>query len=78
MSDQELVDLLVANAARDAERHIKRQIFLQNEIKMLIGAIRTAPDLESLRVVANDSVERMRKHSLEAEKERIQQNEMSR
>lgn len=72
MSDS-LVDLLVANAARDAERHIKRLIFLENEIKTLIGAIRTAPDLECLRAVANDSVERMRKWSLEEERVRFQE-----
>jgi mRNA-degrading endonuclease YafQ of YafQ-DinJ toxin-antitoxin module len=65
MSDQSLVDLLVANAAKDAERHVKQQKFLEAEIKTLINAIRTAPDLECLRAVANDSVERMRKHSLE-------------
>ena len=45
--------------------------FLEGEIKTLIGAIRTAPDVESLRVVANDTVERLRKHSLEMEKARL-------
>jgi hypothetical protein len=45
--------------------------FLEGEIKTLIDAIRTAPDLESLRVVANDAVERLRKRSLEMEKARL-------
>ena len=47
--------------------------FLQNQIKVLIVvAIRSAPDLESLRVVANETVERLRNHSLEMERARIQ------
>jgi hypothetical protein len=45
--------------------------FLEGEIKTLIGAIRTAPDVESLRIVANDTVERLRKRSLEMEKARL-------
>jgi hypothetical protein len=53
-------------------------MFLENEIKTLIGAIRTAPDLECLRAEANDSIERMRKWRLEEEKVRILQNDMSR
>ena len=72
MNEKSIIDLLVENCARDAERHIKELKFLEGEIKTLIGAIRTAPDLESLRVVANDSVERLRKRSLETEKARIQ------
>jgi hypothetical protein len=68
----ETCELLIANAARDAQRHIIQQKFLEGEIKTLISAIRTAPDLESLRVVANDVVERLRKHRLEIERARIQ------
>ncbi len=71
-SEQTLSDLLIANAAKDAERHVAQLKFLEGEIKTLIGAIRTAPDLESLRVVANDTVQRLRKHSLEMEKARLQ------
>jgi hypothetical protein len=70
-SDQTLLDLFIANAARDAQRYIAEQKFLEGVIKTLIGAIRTAPDLQSLRVVANESIERMRKRSLEAEQARI-------
>ena len=70
--EQTLSDLLIANAAKDAERHVAQLKFLEAEIKTLIGAIRTAPDVESLRVVANDTVERLRKHSLEMEKARLQ------
>ncbi|MGB2677806.1 MAG: hypothetical protein WAN12_12055 [Candidatus Acidiferrum sp.] len=70
-SEQPLSDLLIANAAKDAERHVAQLKFLEGEIKTLIGAIRTAPDVESLRVVANDTVERLRKHSLEMEKARL-------
>jgi hypothetical protein len=70
-SEQTLSDLVVANAAKDAERHVLQLKFLEAEIKTLIGAIRTAPDVESLRVVANDTVERLRKHSLEMEKARL-------
>jgi hypothetical protein len=70
-SEQTLFDLVVANAAKDAERHVAQLKFLEAEIKTLISAIRTAPDVESLRVVANDTVERLRKHSLEMEKARI-------
>ena len=71
MDSEQLCDLLIANAARDAQRHVAEMKFLETEIKTLIGAIRTAPDLESLRVVANDSVERLRWRSLEREKERL-------
>jgi len=70
-SEQTLFDLVVANAAKDAERHVAELKFLEREIKTLIGAIRTAPDVESLQVVANDTVERLRKHSLEMEKARL-------
>jgi hypothetical protein len=70
-SEQTLSDLLIANAAKDAERHVAQLKFLEGEIKTLIGAIRTAPDVESLWVVANDTVERLRKHSLEMEKTRL-------
>lgn len=31
--------------------------FLEDQIKTLIGAIRTAPDLQSLRVVANENIQ---------------------
>jgi hypothetical protein len=55
MNEQSDFDLMVANSARDAGRYIKQLKFLEGEIKTLIGAIRTAPDLESLRVVANDT-----------------------
>lgn len=71
-SEQTLSDLLIANAAKDAERYVAQLKFLEGEIKTLIGAIRTAPDVESLRVVADDSVERLRKRSLEMEKARLQ------
>lgn len=64
--------MLIANIAKDTQRHVAELKFLEGEIKTLIGAIRTAPDLESLQVVANDSIERMRKRSLEAERARIQ------
>jgi hypothetical protein len=70
-SEQTLSDLLIANAAKDAERHVAQLKFLEGEIKTLIGAIRTAPDVESLRVVANDTVERLRIRSLEMEKARL-------
>lgn len=70
-SEQSLSDLLIANAAKDAERHVAQLKFLEGEIKTLISAIRTAPDVESLRVVANDTVERLRKRSLEMEKARL-------
>ena len=70
-SEPTLSDLLISNAAKDAQRYVAELKFLEGEIKTLIGAIRTAPDLESLRVVANASVERMRKRSLEMEKERL-------
>jgi hypothetical protein len=52
-NEQTLADLLIANAAKDAKRYIDQQKFLEDQIKVLIGAIRTAPDLVSLRVVAN-------------------------
>jgi hypothetical protein len=68
----EACEMLIANAARDAQRHVLQQKFLEAEIKTLIHAIRTAPDLESLRVVANDVVERLCKHRLEIERARIQ------
>ena len=70
-TEQTIFDLVVANAAKDAERHVEELKFLEVEIKTLIGAIRTGPDVESLRVVANDTVERLRKHSLEMEKARL-------
>jgi hypothetical protein len=70
-TEQTLLDLVIANAAKDAERHVAQLKFLEGEIKTLISAIRTAPDVESLRVVANDTVERLRKHSLELEKARL-------
>jgi hypothetical protein len=70
-SEQTLSDLLIANAAKDAERHVAHLKFLEGEIKTLIGAIRTIPDVESLRIVANDTVERLRKHSLEMENARL-------
>jgi hypothetical protein len=64
--------MLMANAAKDAERYLTQKRFLQDQIKVLIGAIRSAPDLASLRVVANDTIERLRNHSLEMERARIQ------
>ncbi|MGB9432611.1 MAG: hypothetical protein WBQ89_10245 [Candidatus Acidiferrum sp.] len=70
-SEQSLSDLLIANAAKDAERYVAQLKFLEDEIKTLIGAIRTASDVESLRIVANDTVERLRKHRLEMEKARL-------
>jgi len=69
-SEPTLSDMLIANAAKDAQRYVAEVKFLEGEIKTLIGAIRTAPDLESLRVVANETVERLRKHRLETEKMR--------
>jgi hypothetical protein len=71
-NEPSLCDMLIANAAKDAQRHIAQQKFLETEIKTLIGAIRTAPDLQSLRAVANESVARLRNRSLEVEKARIQ------
>jgi hypothetical protein len=71
-SEQTLSDLVIANAAKDAERYVAQLKFLEGEIKTLFSAIRTAPDVESLRVVANDTEERLRKHSLEMEKARLQ------
>ena len=70
-SEQTLSELVIANAAKDAERYVAQLKFLEGEIKTLISAIRTAPDVESLRVVANDTVERLRKHSLEMERARL-------
>jgi hypothetical protein len=63
--------MLIANAAKDAERYLTQKRFLQDQIKTLIVAIRSAPDLESLWVVANETVERLRNHSLEMERARI-------
>ena len=60
--DKTVIDMLVSNAATDAQRHIVELKFLEGEIKTLISAIRTAPDLQSLRVVANECVERLREH----------------
>lgn len=60
-SEKTFTDMLIEVMAKDTQRYIAELKFLQDEIKALIGAIRTAPDLQSLRVVANDSVERMRK-----------------
>ena len=71
MDSEQLCDLLIANAAKDAQRYIAEMKFLETEVKTLISAIRAAPGLESLRVVANDSVERLRRRSLEREKERL-------
>ena len=70
-SEENLCDLLIATAAKDAERHVAQLKFLEDEIRSLIGAIRTAPDLGSLRVIANDAVERLRKRSLEMERARL-------
>jgi hypothetical protein len=70
-SEQTLSDLVIANAAKDAKRYVAQLKFLEGEIKTLIGAIRTATDVESLRIVANDTVERLRKRSLEMEKARL-------
>lgn len=66
-------NMLVATFAQETERHVEEVKFLKQEIKTLIGAIRTAPDLQSLRVVANESVERMRKRALEEDKQRLRQ-----
>jgi hypothetical protein len=71
-NEPSLCDMLIANAAKDAQRHIAQQKFLEAEIKTLIGAIRTATDLESLRAVANQTAARLRNRSLEMEKARIQ------
>jgi hypothetical protein len=69
-NEPSLCDML--NAARDAQRHIAQQKFLEAEIKTLIAAIRTAPHLESFRSVANETVARLRNRSLEMEKAQIQ------
>jgi hypothetical protein len=69
--DRTLSEMLIANAAKDAQRYVAELKFLEGEIKTLIAAIRSAPDLESLRVVANDCVERLRKRSLEMEKAQL-------
>jgi hypothetical protein len=71
-NEPSLCDMLIANAARDAQQHIAQQKFLEAEIKTLIAAIRTAADLQSLRSVANETVARLRNRSLEMEKARIQ------
>ena len=69
--ESEFVDMLIANSARDAERHVKQVKFLEQEIKTMVSAIRSATDLDSLRITANECVERLRKHSLEEERERL-------
>lgn len=48
--DSNEINMLVATFAQETERHVKEVKFLKQEIKTLIGAIRSAPDLESLRV----------------------------
>jgi len=67
----EMCNMLISTFASATERYVRESKFLEQEIKTLIGAIRSAPDLESLRVVANESVERMRKRSLEEERARL-------
>jgi len=69
----EMCTMLVTTFAKETERHVKEVKFLEQEIKTLIGAIRSAPDLHSLRSVANDSVERMRQRSLEEERARLKE-----
>jgi hypothetical protein len=71
-SEKTVIDMLVANAAIDAQRHIVERKFLEGEIKTLIGAIRTAPDLQSLRVVANHCVERLREHKRGIDAKRLE------
>jgi len=69
----EMCNMLISTFASATERYVRESKFLEQEIKTLIGAIRSAPDLQSLRTVANDSIERMRQHSLAEERMRLNQ-----
>jgi hypothetical protein len=58
--------LIIANAARDAERHVKEVVFLESQIKTLIEGIRKSSDAE-LRVLANKVVLNLKQHARENE-----------
>ena len=60
------LDLIIANAAKDAERHIKEVVFLEKQIRTLIEGIRKSSDAE-LRVLANKVVLELKQHSRENE-----------
>jgi hypothetical protein len=54
----ETCEMLIANAARDAERYLTQKRFLQDQIKILIVAIRSAPDLYSIAACCGEQHER--------------------
>jgi hypothetical protein len=60
------LNLIIANAARDAERHVKEVVFLESQIKTLIEGIRKSTDAE-LRVLANKVVLNLKQHARENE-----------
>jgi hypothetical protein len=58
--------LIIANAARDVERHVKEVVFLESQIKTLTEGIRKSSDAE-LRVLANKVVLNLKQHARENE-----------
>jgi hypothetical protein len=64
--DAKTLVLVIANAARDVERHVKEVVFLENQIKTLIEGIRKSSDAE-LRVLANKVVLSLKQHARENE-----------
>jgi hypothetical protein len=60
------LNLIIANSARDAERHVKEVVFLESQIKTLIEGIRKSSDAE-LRVLANKVVLNLKQHARENE-----------
>ncbi len=70
-STEQFCDIVVEVTGRDASQQTQKVIFLESQVKVLILAIRSAKDLEPLRVVAREIVERLQERAYREEQERL-------
>ncbi len=70
-STEEFCDKVIDVTGKDASRHTQEIVFLETQIKGLIRAIRSGKDLESLRAVANETIQRLRERVDREEQERL-------
>ncbi len=70
-STEKFCDLMIEVTGKDASQQTQKIIFLESQIKVLILAIRSAKDLEPLRVAARETVERLQDRAYREEQERF-------
>ena len=68
---EEFCDFVVGITGKDASQQTQKIMFLEGQVKVLILAIRSAKDLEPLRVVAREIVERLQERAYREEQERL-------